>query len=400
MPKHTDRIRNHEILSDKISRMTETEVAELLSSGKPVGSSMGAYAIEIDGILVFAKQIAVSDFELAQSGADGKLSTANIFNLPTCYQYAFNSAGFGAGRELASHEKTTNWVLSGECESFPLTYGYKMVDRAPSSAEDLPSEDQRAEFRKYWNGSKEIEDRMDALKGATKAVVVFMESIPQTLSSYIHPKEGDERRPNMAKVENGIIATTDFMQSQGVMHCNAHDGNILVDDEGQIYFADFGMVLSKDFALSTDERRFLEENQNYDRSQALSSLCRHPKDKVTKVELPILPEVKEVSDRYKSMAARFKEFSDNFKADDSKSVVYPKEEMDKLYHEAHVPSYSQSTEYSESLATKADQEWSKKFPSKKSAEAEDLIPPKKSWKDVLEATSKSRDDSTIVGKSR
>jgi len=43
-----------------------------------------------------------------------------------------------------------------------------------------------------------------------------------------------------------------------------------------------------------------------------------------------------------------------------------------------------------------DQKWSERFPSRKSAEAEDLIPQKKSWKDVLEATNKSKDDSTIT----
>lgn len=42
-----------------------------------------------------------------------------------------------------------------------------------------------------------------------------------------------------------------------------------------------------------------------------------------------------------------------------------------------------------------NQKWSERF-SSKSGEAEDLIPQKKSWKDVLEATNKSKDDSTIT----
>ncbi len=330
MPKHGERVANYDKLSARLRDMPDEEIAKLLASGKPIGSSMGAYALEIEGTPVFAKQIAISDFELAHRKPDGSFSTANIFSLPTCYQYAFNSAGFGAGRELAAHQMTTDWVLSGRCPHFPVTYGYKMIDRTPTPTEDLPSEKQRAEFRKYWNDSKEIEDRMDALDGAKKSVVVFMESIPQTLDSYIHPKTG-EKRPDMTKVEEGIIRATSFMESQGMMHFDAHGGNILVDDEGQICFADFGMALSKDFELSAEERKFLEENRGYDRSQALASLCRHPKDKVTKVELPILPEVKEVSERYKSISTEFKKFSDAFKDDDTKSVRYPAEEMSKLY---------------------------------------------------------------------
>jgi len=43
-----------------------------------------------------------------------------------------------------------------------------------------------------------------------------------------------------------------------------------------------------------------------------------------------------------------------------------------------------------------DQKWSEKYPSKKSAEAEDLIEQKNSWKEILETTGKSKDDSTIT----
>ncbi|NBV06948.1 MAG: hypothetical protein EBS06_06935 [Proteobacteria bacterium] len=46
--------------------------------------------------------------------------------------------------------------------------------------------------------------------------------------------------------------------------------------------------------------------------------------------------------------------------------------------------------------TKVEQSWSEKYSSKKSAEVEDPIPQKKSWKDALKATNKSKDDSTIT----
>ena len=387
MPKHEERVANYNKLSARLRDMPDEEVAKLLASGTPVGSSMGAYALEIDGTPVFAKQIAISDLELANKKSDGSFSTANIFNLPICYQYAFNSAGFGAGRELAAHEMTTNWVLNGQCPNFPITYGYKMIDRNP--AQDLPSEAQRAEFKKYWNGSEEIENRMDALDGAKKSVVVFMESIPQTLSSYIHPKKEEERKPDMVKAEEGIIKTTAFLESQGMMHFDAHSGNILVDYEGQVCFADFGMALSKDFELSAEEIKFLEDNSGYDRSQALSSLCRHPKDKVTKAELPILPEVKEMSERYESISREFKKFSDAFKDDETKSVRYPAKEMSELY-------LTIKNSFKE-LPTEEKNEFAKKFSSsKKVKEFEDVgNDSKKSWADKISDSKRAKDDSVI-----
>jgi RIO-like serine/threonine protein kinase len=230
---------------------------------------------------------------------------------------------------------------------------------------------------------------MDALDGAKKSVVVFMESIPQTLNSYIHPKKEEERKPDMAKVEEGIIKTTTFLEIQGMMHFDAHAGNILVDDEGQVCFADFGMALSKDFELSAEEINFLGENSGYDRSQALSSLCRHPKDKVTKAELPILPEVKEMSERYELISREFKKFSDAFKDDETKSVRYPAKEMSQLY-------LTIKNSFKE-LPTEEKNEFAKKFSSsKKAKEFEDVgNDSKKSWADKISDSKRAKDDSVI-----
>lgn len=43
-----------------------------------------------------------------------------------------------------------------------------------------------------------------------------------------------------------------------------------------------------------------------------------------------------------------------------------------------------------------DQKWSEKYPLKESAEAENLIEQKNSWKKILETTNKSKDDSIIT----
>lgn len=46
------------------------------------------------------------------------------------------------------------------------------------------------------------------------------------------------------------------MASKGMIHFDAHPGNILVDAEGNIRFGDFGLATSRDFELSASEREF------------------------------------------------------------------------------------------------------------------------------------------------
>ena len=61
MPKHEDRIANYNKLSARLRDIPDEEIAKLLDSRTPVGSSMGAYALDIEGTPVFAKQISISD---------------------------------------------------------------------------------------------------------------------------------------------------------------------------------------------------------------------------------------------------------------------------------------------------------------------------------------------------
>ncbi len=67
--------------------------------------------IEIDNTPVFVKKVPLTDLELQP---ENYMSTANIFNLPMCYQYGIGSTGFGAWRELAAHVMITNWVITGQ----------------------------------------------------------------------------------------------------------------------------------------------------------------------------------------------------------------------------------------------------------------------------------------------
>lgn len=68
--------------------------------------------ISIDEIPVFVKKIPLTELEQLPQNF---MFTANLFDLPLCYQYGIGSAGFRAWRELATHIMTTNWVVTGEC---------------------------------------------------------------------------------------------------------------------------------------------------------------------------------------------------------------------------------------------------------------------------------------------
>ena len=71
--------------------------------------------IEIDNTAVFVKKASLTDLELQ---AENYMATANIFNLPMCYQYGIGSTGFGAWRKLAAHVMTNNWVKTNQCPNF------------------------------------------------------------------------------------------------------------------------------------------------------------------------------------------------------------------------------------------------------------------------------------------
>ncbi len=74
--------------------------------------------------------------------------------MPVWYSYGVGSVGFGPFREIALHVKTTNWVLEGTIENFPLMYHYRI----------MPAPDRKPEFGKkelgryvrYWNGSRTL----------------------------------------------------------------------------------------------------------------------------------------------------------------------------------------------------------------------------------------------------
>ena len=126
---------------------------------------------------VFVKRIPVTEIEY-----NHMFSTKNLYSLPTYYNYGVGSAGFGVFRELVTHIKTTNWVLEGSIENFPLMYDYRIVPRSGKNAEMDMKE--HTEYVEYWNSNKNIGKYIIDRINAKYETVLFLEYIPYMLWSW------------------------------------------------------------------------------------------------------------------------------------------------------------------------------------------------------------------------
>ncbi|WP_306364129.1 serine/threonine-protein kinase [Nocardia sp. CC227C] len=220
--------------------------------------------MEIAGTQVFVKRIPLTDLERQPEHVR---STANLFDLPLCCQYGvglIGGPGFGAWRELAVHTMTTNWVLAAEYERFPLMHHWRVLPDTTPLPEELGDIDRAVA---YWEGRPQVRHRIEALRDSTASIALFLEYIPhnlhQWLSTQIDAGEQDAGRA-YAMVERELAVGTGFMNSRGLLHLDAHFGNILTDGR-RLYFGDYGLALSSGFDLSPQEDTFFHQHQSYDR---------------------------------------------------------------------------------------------------------------------------------------
>ncbi len=68
-----------------------------------------------------------------------------------------------------------------------------------------------------------------------------------------------------------MMRVAEFLQSQNVIHFDAHMANILSDGK-TAYLTDFRLSLDSDFDLSDREQAFLKQHRQYDTAQLLHSL--------------------------------------------------------------------------------------------------------------------------------
>jgi hypothetical protein len=260
----------HSAVSTSLALCSDRALHELVEEAEPIGSGLGGKSalLEVAGTPVFVKRVPLTDPE---RHPDNVRSTTNLFALPVFCQYGIGGPGFGAWRELAVHTMTTNWVLAGECESFPLMHHWRVLPDSTPLPEEL-ADIERAVA--YWGGGPQVRRRIEALQQSSASVVLFLEYIPQNLYQWLGQQmhAGAEAADRAcAMVERDLEAGTSFMNSRGLLHFDAHFENILTDGQ-RLFFADYGLAISSQFELSQEEVAFFSRHRTYDRCYSVSYL--------------------------------------------------------------------------------------------------------------------------------
>ncbi|WP_335983052.1 protein kinase family protein [Streptomyces sp. CA2R106] len=264
------RLAAHGAVATSLALCGEAGLRELLAAATPLGSGIGGKTLllEVEGTPVFVKQVRLTDLERRPEHVH---STANLFGVPSCCQYGIGCGpGVSAWRELAVHTMTTNWVIAGAHEGFPLTYHWRVLT---DSGRPLPDELADVEGTVgYWGGDAGVRRRITALQQSTASLTLFLEYIPHTLHDWLVAQfaAGDEAAGRAcAMVDRELEAATSFMTTRGLLHFDAHFHNVLTDGR-RLYFADYGLALSTRFDLTPGERGFHERHRGYDRSYTAS----------------------------------------------------------------------------------------------------------------------------------
>jgi hypothetical protein len=306
------RLITHTTLSAALSRLSDHDLSDLLERAEPGGAGIGGPTalLDVGGTPVFVKRLPLTDLELRPENVR---STANLFDLPVYMHYGvglIGSAGFGAWRELAVHTMTTNWVLEGKHDGFPLMYHWRVL---PHPDQTLPEElDQAVD---YWG--PEIGPRIEALRASKSSIALFLEYFPQNLHDWLNGQGDLETACEM--VERELAAGVEFMNSQGLLHFDGHFQNVLTDGE-RLYFADYGLAISSKFDLSEEEIAFFTENQDYDRHYTVTHLVSWFAYALRSKGVP--PRMAEILNRHNATAAIMKDFYRRFQHESRRSP-YP-----------------------------------------------------------------------------
>ena len=178
---HGERVDRHNIVSTELALHSDRELGALVDRSQVLGTGIGGTStlLDVSGIPVFAKRIRLTDLERRPANF---MSTANLFGLPACCQYGVGSPGFGAWRELAANTMTTNWVLAGRTEAFPLLHHWRVLPGVAPSSEETADIDGAVT---YWGGSQAMRGRLHALADASAGIVLFLEFVPHNLIDWL-----------------------------------------------------------------------------------------------------------------------------------------------------------------------------------------------------------------------
>ncbi|MGV9312232.1 protein kinase family protein [Streptomyces sp. NPDC003691] len=270
---YTTRLNAHRTAATALARYGDGELSALLAEARSQGQGIGGSSavLDVEGVPVFVKRLPLTDIERA---AGRRHSTADPYGLPRYCQYgmgAVGSPGFGARRELAVHTMTTDWVLTGAHDGFPLLHHWRILPGAPALTGELADIEGAVA---HWGGSPAVRRRIEELRDASASLVLFLEHLPPTLHDRLGgaiQRGGAAADEALRRTEEQLADGARFMARNGLLHFDGHFRNILTDGR-RLFFTDFGLSLSTRFDLSAEERAFAAHHRDHDLAYALSYL--------------------------------------------------------------------------------------------------------------------------------
>lgn len=257
------RLAAYSAVSTALALLSDRALQRALDAAAPIGSGIGGKSalLEVGGMPVFVKRVPLTDLERRPQNVR---STANLFGLPAFCHYGIGGPGFGAWRELAVHTMTTNWVLAGGFEGFPLMYHWRVVPDSTPLPEEFADVERAVA---YWGGGSQVRRRIEELRSSSASIALFLEYIPHNVFNWLGEQidvggQGFDRACTM--VEQSLKAGIAFMNARGLLHFDAHFQNMLTDGR-RLYVADYGLAISSRFELSQEEHSFFERHRDYDR---------------------------------------------------------------------------------------------------------------------------------------
>jgi len=279
---HGNRLVRYSTVSNRLACLSDMQLNDLLKGATQLSVGYGEnVTLSVDGVPVFIKKIPLTDLELRPENIR---STANIFHLPTFYQYGIGSAGFGAWRELAANVMATNWVLTGQCENFPIMYHFRVLPGLMPKGDEIEQEEEIKESVEFWDNAPAVGKRLQAMANSSNFLVIFFESIPTMLGTWLDEqftKGPDAVDVTALMIEKNLEATTKFMVDHDMYHFDAHFSNIMTDG-CRLYFADMGLATSTLFDLSPEEIAFVHHHKTYDQFYTRANLAGELIQRLTK----------------------------------------------------------------------------------------------------------------------
>jgi hypothetical protein len=254
-----DRKKRYFQLSSQIAQLDNDQLLTLFNDTEPKMGWGINHTIQMGESAVFVKRVPITDLEY-----HNLLSTKNLYDLPTYYNYGIGSAGFGVFRELMAHLKTTHWVLDGAIDTFPLMYHYRVMPFSGWRVDVDMAQHQK--YLEYWGNNANIGNYVLGRTKANYELVMFLEYVPYVLTTWLQDHAGQCQQPVA-----DLFKTIDFLRTQGVIHFDAHFNNVLTDGD-RAYLTDFGLVLDRSFSLTKEEEDFFAQHVFYDYGVILSSL--------------------------------------------------------------------------------------------------------------------------------